>query len=123
MRRLLAFALLAATAAGASFGAQASAIPRGWVALGGVNLDAYCSAVFGHNYKSALLGHTAGDWRCVPIVRHYGTPQRQISVQDACRMQYGRGDLLADANWSQPLSWQCYGPRNPGGSRPRPGGY
>jgi hypothetical protein len=111
MRQLLAFALTAVAVAATPIAAQASQIPPGWRALGGVNLTAYCARTYGDSFKSALLGPTAGDWRCVPIYHHAGGQKLSISVQDACRMEYGRPNALADAVWSQPLSWTCYAPR------------
>ena len=73
--------------------------------LGGVNLNYYCAHTFGREFKSALIGRTAGDWVCQQSVRIY----RQISVTDACRLQYGRNDVTSRAlDWSNPLSWRCY---------------
>lgn len=104
--------MLAAVVAAVPSASQAARPPYGSRDLGGVNLTYWCSTTFGHNYKSALLGPTAGDWRCVPIVHHAGTPIRSISVMDACRLQYGRQGLIAYAlNWNDPLSWRCFQPR------------
>ena len=97
---------------GATGGVVAAPPPYGSINLGGVNLTYYCKATFGQAYISRLLGHTAGDWRCVVSRGGYGRRPQSISVQDACRLQYGRAGLIAYAlNWSDPLSWRCFQPR------------
>jgi hypothetical protein len=107
MRGLIAVALTAIALAGVATNAEA-APPKGRP-LGGVNLNYYCSYTFGQNYKSVLIGPTAGDWRCDLTRRHYGTPGKSISVQAACDLQYGQHGLIAYAtNWNDPLSWRCY---------------
>ena len=86
--------------------ARADRLPPGAVDLGGVNLNAYCSATYGPNYKSFLVGKTAGDW--LGKLTHGGGAGKQISVANACTQQYGKSGLIADAlNWNDPLSWRC----------------
>lgn len=117
MRVPFASALAAASVLVTSLDAQAAAPPR-TRPLGGVNLTTYCQRTFGANYISKLLGPTAGDWRCVSSRSGHGYyGSKSISVQDACREQYGRNDLIAYATWSNPLSWACYPPGN--GGHPR----
>ena len=112
MRTFLLGLIATAGLLGMSPAADAAAPPYGSLNLGGVNLTYYCQVRHGQNYKSALLGTTAGDWRCVPVVHHYGTPILSISVQDACGLQYGKTGLIAYAlNWNDPLSWRCFEPR------------
>lgn len=78
--------------------------------LGGVNLNYYCSKTFGAGFKSVLVGKTAGDWTC----QQSQNDRRPISVEAACRLQYGRSDLKAKAlNWNDPLSWRCFAPPKP----------
>ena len=73
--------------------------------LGGVNLNYYCSHTYGAEFKSLLIGKTAGDWVCQQSVQN----RRQISVTDACKLQYGRQDVRSRAlNWNDPLSWRCF---------------
>lgn len=84
-----------------------------YVSIGGVDLDRYCAAVHGHRYESVLLGDTAGDWKCqrVGSNHHHGehsSGRHPISVERACKMQYGRDGLKAKAlDWNDPLSWRC----------------
>ena len=114
MRALIVFAAATAVLASTSFSADAAGPPRGRP-LGGVNLNYYCAYTFGANFKSVLIGPTAGDWRC-QLTRPHGTPGKSISVQAACGLQYGRQDLIAYAtSWSNPLSWLCY----PSGRNPK----
>lgn len=117
----LAFATIAVLCAPA--GAFAAPPPPHAINLGGVNLTYWCRTTFGQTYAAKLLGPTAGDWRCV-IQRTggrgggYGGYAKSISVQDACRLQYGKSGLIAYAlNWGDPLSWRCFEPRS-GGRRP-----
>jgi hypothetical protein len=113
MRALLLAAMVAAISLGASVSAEA-APPKGRP-LGGVNLTYYCQVHYGSNYKAAVLGSTAYDWRCVPVVHHAGTVNHPISVANACLLQYGLTGLIAYAsNPGDPTSWRCYsgGPGN-----------
>jgi hypothetical protein len=110
MRTLIVIASAAAVLTSTSFSADAAGPPRGRP-LGGVNLNYYCANTFGANYKSVLIGPTAGDWRCQLTGHHYGNSGKSISVQAACGLQYGRQGLIAYAtSWSNPLSWLCYQP-------------
>lgn len=84
--------------------------------LGGVNLNYYCSTTFGSGFKSILIGNTAGDWRC-HRPKSKDIP-KSISVENACKLQYGKPGLKAKAlSWSDPLSWRCFAPRRPGNPR------
>jgi hypothetical protein len=84
----------------------------GGVDLGGVNLNYYCSTTFGSGFKSVLVGKTAGDWTC----QQSQNDRRPISVEAACKLQYGKPGLKAKAlNWNDPLSWRCFEPRKPKG--------
>ena len=110
MREKIILALTAVALTSVSTNADAAGPPRGRP-LGGVNLTFYCANTFGPNYKSVLIGPTAGDWRCDLTRHHYGTPGKSISVQAACDLQYGRPGLISYAtNWNDPLSWRCYQP-------------
>jgi hypothetical protein len=78
--------------------------------LGGVNLNYYCQKTFGSEFKSVLIGKTAGDWTC----ERNKTDRRSISVTNACKLQYGKQNLRSKAlNWNDPLSWRCFEPRKP----------
>ena len=69
--------------------------------LGGVNLNYYCQRTFGSGFKSVLVGKTAGDWTC----QQSQNERRSISVENACKLQYGKPNLKAKAlNWNDPLS-------------------
>ena len=108
MRALIAFSLATAVLVTAVGNADAAGPPRGRP-LGGVNLTYYCAHTFGANYKSVLIGPTAGDWRCDLTRRHSGSAGKSISVQAACDLQYGQQGLISYAtNWNDPLSWRCY---------------
>lgn len=73
--------------------------------LGGVNLNYYCTKTFGAGFKSVLVGKTAGDWTC----QLNNNERRSISVDNACKLQYGRQDVKSRAlNWNDPLSWRCF---------------
>lgn len=73
--------------------------------LGGVNLNYYCQTKFGKEFKSVLVGKTAGDWTC----ERNKTDRRAISVDGACKLQYGTPNVKARAlNWNDPLSWRCF---------------
>ena len=88
------------------------AAAQAYVNLGGVNLNYYCSKSFGAAFKSVLIGKTAGDWRC----QKYKSKEdpKSISVQHACKLQYGKDDLTARAlDWNNPLSWRCFEFRKP----------
>jgi hypothetical protein len=90
-------------------GAAEAAAYKG-VDLGGVNLNYYCSTTFGAGYKSVLIGSTAGDWRCSRGGKSKDV--KSISVDAACRLQYGNPLAKAKAlNWSDALSWRCFAPR------------
>jgi hypothetical protein len=73
--------------------------------LGGVNLNTYCAGTFGADFRSNLVGKTAGDWTC----ERNPNDRRPISVETACRQQYNNPTLKARAlNWNDPLSWRCF---------------
>ena len=73
--------------------------------LGGVNLNYYCATVVGPEFKSILIGNTAGDWVC----QRNTYDRRPISVDHACRLQYGIQNVRSRAlNWNDPLSWRCF---------------
>ena len=77
--------------------------------VGGVNLNYYCQKTYGGAFKSVLVGDTAGDWTC----QRNQNDRREISVENACKLQYNRNDLKARAiNWNNPLSWVCMRPRS-----------
>ena len=77
--------------------------------IGGVNLNYYCQKTYGGEFKSVLVGNTAGDWTC----QRNQNDRREISVENACRLQYNRNDLKAWAtDWNNPLSWVCMKPRS-----------
>ncbi len=66
----------------------------------GVNLDAWCKKQFGSPYKAVVRGSTAGDWGC--------EDRRQVSVKDACILEYGNSVTGAKAlNNNDPASWVC----------------
>ncbi|HVX80729.1 MAG TPA: hypothetical protein VHB23_05070 [Devosiaceae bacterium] len=99
----------AVAALGAVPHAEAAAPPPGAVDLGGVNLSAYCVHYYGPSFKAAVLGSTAGDWRCVTKIHHAGAKSFGISVTNACLLQYRLPGVAAYAlNWSDPLSWRCF---------------
>src|SRR6476660_6186187 len=55
--------------------------------------------------QSVLVGKTAGDWTCQQSKNN----RRPISVEKACKMQYGKSGLKAKAlAWGDPLSWRCF---------------
>lgn len=59
-----------------------------------------------------LVGKTAGDWTC----ERNKTDRRAISVNAACKLQYGTQYVTAKAlNWNDPLSWRCFRSGNPRG--------
>ncbi len=71
----------------------------------GVDLSHWCRTTFGSNFTAKLIGGTAGDWACED---HPGN-RRPISVENACRLQWGNGVFKAEAtNWNNPHSWKCY---------------
>ena len=77
--------------------------------VGGVNLNYYCQKTYGGAFKSVLVGNTAGDWTC----QRNQNDRREISVENACKLQYNRNDLKARAtDWNNPLSWVCMKPRS-----------
>lgn len=87
------------------FPAQAETVRDHRRVLGGVNLTQYCAKKFGYG-KAVNVDNTSGGWRCK---LGYG-PGFRISVQTACRQQYGRNDLLAEVRSSDD-SWLCVVPR------------
>jgi hypothetical protein len=110
VRKLNLFALCFAVSTTASMAASAGGYGGGYHgrSLGGVNLNYYCQKTFGSEFKSVLIGNTAGDWTC----ERNKTDRRAISVEAACKLQYGKLGLKARAlNWNDPLSWRCFQPR------------
>ena len=85
--------------------AQAETVRDHRRVLGGVNLTQYCVKEFGYG-KAVNVDNTSRGWRCK---LGYG-PGFRISVQTACRQQYGRNDLLAEVRSSDD-SWVCVNPR------------
>ncbi len=71
--------------------------------LGGVNLDYYCKTIYGSNSGVMHLGDV---WRCKKRGSRNGLA---ISVEHACRLQYGRNDLKAMVR-SSDNSWICFVP-------------
>jgi hypothetical protein len=72
--------------------------------IGGVNLNYYCKKTYGDQFKSVLVGNTAGDWTC----QRNNNDRREISVERACALQYNIYGLKARAtDWNNPLSWVC----------------
>ena len=66
----------------------------------GVNLDAWCKKQYGASFKAVVRGSTALDWGC--------EDRRQVSVKDACVLQYGNSVTGAKAlNNNDPTSWVC----------------
>ena len=93
-----------------STAAGAAGPGAGYIELGGVNLNSYCSKNFGAGFKSVLVGKTAGDWTC----QKSQNDRRSISVEKACQQQYGKSGLKAKAlSWNDPLSWRCFAPPKP----------
>ena len=75
--------------------------------LGGVNLNAYCSATFGAAFKAVANGPGAGDWSC----QQNNNDRRPISVQTACEMQYSERPIRSVAlNPAAAGSWVCETP-------------
>ncbi|WP_036992191.1 hypothetical protein [Aquamicrobium defluvii] len=104
MNKLTMHLIAAATLVCAASSANA-APERGLQNLGGVNLNHYCSQVYGSRFKSALIGRTAGDWIC----EQSNMNRRPISVEHACKLQYKTSRLKAKAlNWNDPTSWRCF---------------
>ena len=90
----------------ATFSATSNAAPQPTlVDIGGVSMNHYCVQTYGNQFKSVLVGKTAGDWACEQSANN----RRPISVEHACKLHYGRGGLKAKAlNWNDPLSWRCF---------------
>ena len=77
--------------------------------IGGVNLNYYCQKTYGNEFKSVLVGATAGDWTC----QRNNNDRREISVDQACGLQYNKYGVKARAyDWNNPLSWMCMQPRS-----------
>ena len=75
------------------------------VTLGGVNLTAYCSKIYGYYFKAKLIQNHAGGWTCEKTAGN----RRPISVKKACILQYGHRAYKAKAlNWTDPTSWRCF---------------
>ncbi len=89
-----------------SANARADTLPPGNI-LGGVDLTGYCRAVFGGEFKAVTIGDTAGDWTC----ERSAGDRRQISVQQACEMQYGQRPIKAIVlGPNKPGAWRCFQP-------------
>ncbi len=71
--------------------------------LGGVNLNHYCKTIHGSNSGVMRVGAA---WRCKLRRLRNGVA---ISVEHACRLQYGRNDLKARVRDSD-NSWICFVP-------------
>lgn len=71
--------------------------------LGGVNLDHYCKTIHGDNSGVMRVGDA---FRCKLRRSRNGLA---ISVEHACRLQYGRNDLKARVR-SSDNSWICFVP-------------
>ena len=71
--------------------------------LGGVNLDHYCKTIHGGNSGVMRVGDA---WRCK---KRHSRNGMAISVEHACRLQYGRNDLKARVR-SSDNAWICFVP-------------
>jgi hypothetical protein len=68
--------------------------------LGGVDMGAYCTPMFG---EAVLVEHTAWGWAC-----HTRSGYEDIDVDEACRQQYSDPNAYARAkNPNDPYSWVC----------------
>lgn len=74
--------------------------------LGGVDLMRYCRELYGGSASVRTVANTAFGWRCV-----VGPQLRSLSVEDACRRQYGNpGAVARYRNFNDPNTWECVNP-------------
>ena len=115
MRNLLIAATMVVATLVAPVGAQAAVPAPHDRDLGGLNLTAYCSDVYGSSYKSALLSpQTANDWYCVPIIHHAGAVNHHLTktpMTAACLFEYRLARVYAKAmRHDNGGNWQCFVP-------------
>ena len=71
--------------------------------LGGLNLNAYCSAKYG----TYALNYENNPWYWV-CKRTTSNLQTTINMTAACRWQYGSGAYAVLLDSRNPYSWKCY---------------
>lgn len=68
--------------------------------VGGINFNEYCGRKYGGHAQSED-GNAFG-WRCIANKKLY-----EISVNEACEIQYGRKTQADANNPKNPFSWRC----------------
>jgi len=84
----------------------------------GLDLNRYCSDK-GWGIATLNGGNTAYDWRC-----QSGSTYHEMSISEACQMQYGTGYVAEYRNFNNPNSWYCQALANGGSGNqqnPEPG--
>jgi hypothetical protein len=81
--------------------AYADPAPPGRNAYGAtLDIDAFCAATFGADFRANLIGYTVFAWQCTN-----GTQSQRFSPQAACLLQ-GTGQFGFGA-FDDPYSWFC----------------
>lgn len=77
--------------------------PGAGAVLGGVDLLRHCRELYGGAASVRLMDRTVNGWRCVN-----GSALLSISVEDACRRQYGEPRAIARyRNFNDANTWEC----------------
>ena len=75
-------------------------------ATGGINIDAWCKALYMGQSRAVLVANNVYGWRCQYL--WYGLKRDGIDLNAACRYQYNRSTATAHFyNYSNPYSWYC----------------
>jgi hypothetical protein len=118
MRRFSSLLALAVFTAASLTQAVAQPIVRDhhWVAVGGMNLAAYCKSKHGAEFKAVRLGSKATDWLC----ERNAQDRRPINAQNVCEQQYSSRPIKADVVGSGGAGdWRCFKPAPPAPPSPR----
>jgi len=85
LTKVLGIVMVVAILACTSFGAAARPTQA---ATGGINIDAWCKALYMGQSRAALVANNVCGWRCQYY--WYGLKLSSIDLNSACRWQYNR---------------------------------
>lgn len=102
----------------ASAGKKKDQSKKGERDVGGVDLNDYCQRKYGgHAELTGDFKFNAYSWRCtggkkssigIPLGMSGEFSWHEISVNEACQMQYGKKAYSKTLNSKDPYSWRCF---------------
>ena len=79
---------------------------QGGRVLGGIDIARHCREIYGAGASPRLVENTASGWSCA-----VGSRLESISIEDACRRQYGNPSAGARSrDFNDANSWECVAP-------------